>query len=357
MGHHHPDPLREGPHNLAASSVKATNMFHRARSHPFLAIVLAICIFLVDTLSSLHFTVASLYVAAILIGAHDLECTGIIFSGISCVALTALSYLLTHGITFVGAAPLRSIVSFATIAITTALVLKNRSANASLAEVKRERRNLARFFSPEIVKRLVQIDVPFSAARREKAAVLFADVVGFTAFASEKTPDQVIGFLRELLAMLGEAVFAHGGSIDKFLGDGLMAVFGPPLASDRDATNAALCAMRIRDCLAQWNARHPNDPGKLIRIAVGIHWGEVVQGDIGTDKRLEFTVVGDTVNIASRVEAYCRTLNATVLVTGDFIQSLIAEGSVDVANAFTSEGEHLLRGCRKPLHLYSLKVR
>jgi adenylate cyclase len=82
-------------------------MFHSARAHPFLAVVLAIFIFLVDTLSTLHFAVASLYVAAILIGAHDLECTGIIFSGISCVALTALSYLLTHGITFVGAAPLR----------------------------------------------------------------------------------------------------------------------------------------------------------------------------------------------------------------------------------------------------------
>lgn len=331
-------------------------MFHSARAHPFLAIVLAICIFLVDTLSSLHFTVASLYAAAILIGARDFECTGIIFSGLSCVALTALSYILTHGITFVGGAPLRSIVSFVTIATTTALVLKNRSANENLAEVKRERKNLARFFSPEIVKRIVQIDVPLSAARREKAAVLFADVVGFTALTSEKTPDEVIGVLRELLAMLSEAVFAHRGSIDKFLGDGLMAVFGPPLASNQDATNAALCAMQIRDRLAHWNARHANNPGKLIRIAVGIHWGEVVQGDIGTDQRLEFTVVGATVNIASRAEAYCRTLNATVLVTGDFIQSLIAEGSVEVANAFTSEGEHLLRGCREPVCLYSLKI-
>ena len=330
-------------------------MFHSARAHPFLAVVLAIFIFLVDTLSTLHFAVASLYVAAILIGAHDLECTGIIFSGISCVALTALSYLLTHGITFVGAAPLRSIVSFVTIATTTALVLKNRSANESLAEVERERRNLARFFSPEIVKRLVQIDIPLSAARREKAAVMFADVVEFTALTSGKTPNEVIGFLRELLAILSEAVFAHDGSIDKFLGDGLMAVFGPPLVSNRDATNAALCAIRIRDRLAHWNARHANNPGKLIRIAVGIHWGEVVQGDIGTDKRLEFTVVGGTVNIASRVEAYCRTLNATVLVTGDFIQSLIAEGSVDVAKAFTCEGRHLLRGCQEPLYLYSLK--
>ena len=332
-------------------------MFHSPRSQSLIfGVVLAVCIFLVDTISSLHFAVASLYVAAILIGAHNLECAGILFSGISCVALTALSYLLTHGFTFVGTAPLRLFVSFVSIAITTALVIKNRSASQNLAELNRERENLARFFSPKIVEQLVRIDVPHSAARRENAAVLFADVVEFTAYSSGKAPDEVIAFLRELLNLLGEAVFFHEGSIDKFLGDGLMAVFGPPHASNEDATNAALCAMRIRDRVSQWNAQRVNNPDKAIRVAVGIHWGEVVQGDIGTDKQLEFTVVGDTVNIASRVEAYCRALNATVLVTAEFIESLIAEGRVDVANAFTSEGRHMLRGCKDPVHLYSLKA-
>ncbi|MBR0694301.1 adenylate/guanylate cyclase domain-containing protein [Bradyrhizobium lablabi] len=250
-------------------------MFHSPRSRLLIfGVGLAVCIFLVDTLSSLHFAVASLYVTAILIGTHDLECAGILFGGVSCVAFTALSYLLTHGFTFVGAAPLRLFVSFVSIATTTALVIKNRSASRNFAELNRERENLARFFSPKIVKQLVEIDVPLSVARRGNAAVLFADVVEFTAYSSGKAPDEIIAFLRELLALLGEAVFAHEGSIDKFLGDGLMAVFGPPLASNQDATNAALCAMRIRDRLSRWNAQHANDPGKAIRVAVGIHWGE-----------------------------------------------------------------------------------
>lgn len=332
-------------------------MFYSARPHSLgLAIVLAACIFLVDTLSSLQFAVASLYVVVILISAYDLQCRGIILTGISCAALTALSYVLTHGFAVDGTAPLRSLVSFVSITITVALVIRNRSANERLAEVKRERTNLARFFSPKIVEQLVRIDVPLSVARRQKAAVLFADVVGFTAHASGKAPDEVIKFLRDLLGLLSEAVFLYEGSIDKFLGDGLMAVFGPPFASQQDATNAALCALQIRERLDRWNEQHANNPDKAIRVAVGIHCGEVVQGDVGTDKRLEFTVVGDTVNIASRVEAYCRVLNATVLVTGDFMQSLLAEGSFDVAKAFTNEGKHLLRGCKEPIQLYSLKA-
>jgi adenylate cyclase len=331
-------------------------MFYSARPHSLgLAIALAACIFLVDTLSSLQFAVASLYVVVILISANNLQCRGIILTGISCAALTALSYVLTHGFAVDGTAPLRSLVSFVSITITVVLVIRNRSANEILAEVRRERANLARFFSPKFVEQLVRIDAPLSVTRRQKAAVLFADIIGFAAQTSGKPPDEVINFLRDLLRLLSEAVFLYDGSIDKFLGDGLMAVFGPPLPSRQDATNAALCALQIRERLDRWNEQHA--PDKAIRVAVGIHCGEVVQGEVGTDKRLEFTVVGDTVNIASRVEAYCRTLATTVLVTGDFMQSLLAEGSFDVAKAFVDEGKHLLRGCKEPIQLYSLKAR
>jgi adenylate cyclase len=352
------EPLNRGISQLSwKRACEAAHMFHSARPHCLgLAIVLAACIFLVDTLSSLQFAVASLYVVVILTSAYDLQRRGIISTGISCVALTALSYVLTHGFAVDGIAPLRSFVSFVSITSTVVLVIGNRSANERLAQVKRERTNLARFFSPKIAEQLIEIDVPLSVARRQKAAVLFADVVGFTAHASGKTPDEVIKFLRDLLGLLSDAVFLYEGSIDKFLGDGLMAVFGPPFASQQDATNAARCALHIRERLGRWNEQHANDPDKTIRLALGIHCGEVVQGDVGSDKRLEFTVVGDAVNIASRVEAYCRVLNATVLVTGDFMQSLLAEGSFDVAKAFTSEGKHLLRGCKEPIQLYSLKA-
>jgi hypothetical protein len=120
------------------------------RAHSItLAVALAACIFLGDTLSSLQFAAAPLYVLVILISARDLHRHGIILTGPSCALLTTLSYVLTHGFALDGAAPLRSSVSFVSIVITVTLVVRNVSANERLEEVQRERANLARFFPPQ----------------------------------------------------------------------------------------------------------------------------------------------------------------------------------------------------------------
>jgi class 3 adenylate cyclase len=321
----------------------------------FVAAALASTIFLVDTLSSLQFAVASLYVVVVLIAAHDLHRQGVVITGAGCALLTVISYAQVHGFAVDGAAPLRSIVSLVSILITTILVLRSLSASQRVKEVERERANLARFFSPRIVDQLVGIHIPFSFARSQPAAVLFADMIGFTSYSSGKSPALVIGMLRDLLRFLSEAVFSHHGSIDKFLGDGLMAFFGPPLTSQRDATNAAACALEIVRSIERWNQQHARCKEQAIRIAVGIHYGEVIQGDVGSEKQLELTLIGDTVNIASRVEAYCRTLDASVLVTDELIQALLAEGSLELAKVFVDEGLHVLRGRKEPTRLFSLR--
>ncbi len=322
------------------------------RSLP-VAAALAGGIFLIDTLSSLQFAVASLYVIVVLIAARDLHGRGVVITGVVCAILTVVSYVLIHGFVVNGTAPLRCAVSLVLILIVTILVLRNVSANQRIKEVERERANLARFFSPKIVDQLVGIHTPFSFARCQPAAVLFADMIGFTAYSSGKSPDIVIGMLRDLLRFLSEAVFSHHGSIDKYLGDGLMAFFGPPLTSLRDATNAAACALEIVKSIERWNQQHTRR--SAVRVAIGIHYGEVVQGDVGSEKRLELTLVGDTVNIASRVEAYCRTLDASVLVTGEFVEALLSEGSLELAKAFADEGLHMLRGCKEPIRLFSVR--
>ena len=319
------------------------------------AAALAGGIFVVDTLTSLQFAVASLYVVVVLIVARDLHRRGIVMTGVTCAFLTVFSYVLVHGFVVDGTAPLRATVSLVSILIATILVLRNVSANLRVKEVGRERANLARFFSPKIVDQLVGIRTPFSFACRQPATVLFADMIGFTAHSSGKPPDVVISMLRDLLHHLSKAVFSNDGSIDKYLGDGLMAFFGPPLPSLRDATNAARCALEIVKSIESWNGQPSRCGDGAVRIAVGIHYGEVVQGNVGSEKRLELTLVGDTVNIASRVEAYCRTLDTSILATGEFVEALLAEGSLELARAFVDEGFHVLRGFKEPIRLFSVR--
>jgi class 3 adenylate cyclase len=325
-----------------------------SRSRPAAA-AFASGIWLIDTLTSLQFAVASLYVIVVLIAARDLLRRGVVITGICCAFLTVFSYVLVHGFVADGTAPLRSTVSLVLIVIATVLVLRNVSADLRVKEVERERANLARFFSPKIVDQLASIQTPFSFARRQPATVLFVDMVGFTAYSSGKPPDVVIGMLRDMLQLLSEAVFSNHGSVDKYLGDGLMAFFGPPLTSSRDATNAAACALEIVKSIECWNRRPSRCNEDAVCIAVGIHYGEVVQGNVGGEKRLELTLVGDTVNIASRVEAYCRILDVPVLVSGEFMKALLAEGSLDLAKAFVDEGAHILRGCKEPIRLFSVR--
>jgi adenylate cyclase len=328
---------------------------HRSSPLPFFAVVLAIGIFIFDTVSPLEFDVAVLYVVVVSIVATQYQRRDVLITAGACATLTVSSYLLVHGFKIEGTATYRSLMSLAAIGIATFLALKTLSARERLKETERERANLARFFSPQLVDQLVEIDTPLTVARYQPAAVLFVDMIGFTAYCSRMAPDAVIALLRDLLALLSSSVFSHDGTIDKFLGDGLMAVFGPPMPSPVDSTNAARCAFDIQQSMDRWNERSHRSGDAAIRVAIGIHYGDVVQGDIGSDKRLELTVVGDTVNIASRVEAYCRTLDAAVLVTDAFIDSLHSEGSGTLAQRFSDQGHHILRGRAEPIHLYGVK--
>lgn len=229
-----------------------------------------------------------------------------------------------------------------------------RAAEQRMRAIEHERASLARFFSPQQVEYLIAAEKPFSGERYQPAVVLFVDMLGFTSFCAERSSGEVIIMLRELLALLSEQVFAHDGTIDKFLGDGLMAVFGSPHPGPRDASNAVRCASAMQHAVGQWNVRHGRVADAEIRVAIGIHAGQVILGDIGSEQRLEFAVLGDTVNIASRVESKCRSLDASLLVTGDVIAALDAEGGRDLAAGFTDHGLQALRGRHAPLHLYGI---
>jgi class 3 adenylate cyclase len=314
---------------------------------------LAIIIFVLDTLSPLDFAVAVLYVVVIVVAATYFDKRGVLITALACALLTILSFLIEHGTRLHGTAPLRLAVSLASIAIATALVLLNLSTNAELRASERKRTNLSRFFSPKLIDQLVEVDGPLSITRYQPAVIMFIDMVGFTAFSARHSSEAVVGMLRELLDLLSKSVFAHDGTIDKFLGDGLLAVFGVPLPGSADAKNAVACALEISRSLERWNEERRKIGETDIQIAIGIHAGDVIFGDVGSDARLELTVLGETVALASRVEAYCRSLDTEILATAAFVNLLRAEGDGELAGSFRDEGWHVLRGRVEPTHLYS----
>ena len=200
----------------------------------------------------------------------------------------------------------QEIIVFLIVAMTLALAVRRSNALLiSHAGIERERTNLARYFSPNVVEQLSGNDEPLKQVRTQNVAVLFADIVDFTAYADGRSPIEVIGTLRLFHERMEREVFRHDGTLDKYLGDGLMATFGTPFTSDSDAGNALRCAQAMIASIGEFNRERKNRGEPPIRVSVGLHYGEVVLGDIGLN-RLEFAVIGTAVNAASRLETLTR---------------------------------------------------
>ncbi|HMI16765.1 MAG TPA: adenylate/guanylate cyclase domain-containing protein, partial [Bradyrhizobium sp.] len=174
------------------------------------------------------------------------------------------------------AARFQEIVVFLIVAVTLAVAVRRSNALlVSHAGIERERTNLARYFSPNVVEQLSKNDEPLKQVRTENVAVLFADIVGFTAYADGRNPAEVIGTLRRFHERMEREVFRHEGTLDKYLGDGLMATFGTPFPGASDAGNALRCAQTMLGAIDDLNRerRHRGEPP--IRISIGLHYGQV----------------------------------------------------------------------------------
>lgn len=192
------------------------------------------------------------------------------------------------------------------------------------AEAERERSNLSRYFSPNVVETLAQSDSPLREIRSQNVAVMFLDIVGFTTYADQHEPAAVVLTLRDFLERMEREVFRHDGTLDKYLGDGLMATFGTPVAGENDAVNALRCGKAMLAAAAAWNGERKRRGEVPLEIGVGIHYGPVVTGDIGVN-RLELAVLGATVNIASRLEAQTRVIGVSLVASADLVERAKAE--------------------------------
>ncbi len=222
--------------------------------------------------------------------------------------------------------------------------------------IARERANLARYFAPTVVDRLAQLDAPLGATRLQPVAVLFADIVGFTRFAEISEPRTVVATLREFHGKLERAVFDHGGTLDKFLGDGVMATFGTPNVGPHDARNALAAALAACDAIGSWNVERAARGEPRLHVSIGINYGPVVLGDIGSERRMEFAVLGDVVNVAQRLEGLTRRLACQIVVSDEFVQALRLQspGEADALLAgFCAEQPQELRGREQPVAVWT----
>jgi class 3 adenylate cyclase len=184
--------------------------------------------------------------------------------------------------------------------------------------------------------------------------VLFVDMVGFTSFCAKSTPLDVIRMLSTLLGILSDEVRGHGGRIEKILGDGLMAVFCERNNGFTSDASAVRCAMAMQQAVSLWNETENRQTEYAVRIAIGIHAGDIIVGMLGGADLLEQTVFGDTVNVASRVEGKNRCLDTEILITSAVIQGLDTEVEAGIRDKFTDFGSQQLRGRVDRVRLYGV---
>ena len=190
------------------------------------------------------------------------------------------------------------------------------------AAAEAERAALSRYFSPNIVRELSTRSPELARPAVQPVAVLFADMVGVTAISERLPPDALVALLREFHGRLVQVAFAHGGTIDKYIGDAIMVHFGTPRPQKNDPIQALACAGAMLDEIRGWSEERVRRGDVPIEIGVGVHYGEVLVGNIGDARRLEYTVLGDTVNVASRLERMTREAGVPLIVSDDLVAAV-----------------------------------
>lgn len=221
---------------------------------------------------------------------------------------------------------------------------------ARIGQAELQRQNLARYFSPQVVSELTANTDILSVGGRRRVTILFSDIRNFTAMSEGMSPDELAAFLGEFRERMADAIFAQGGTLDKFVGDAIMAIFGAPQSRPEpggDARAAIAAARGMLVALEAFNADRRQRHQDPIRIGIGLHSGDVFAGNVGQGSRLEYTVIGDAVNTASRIESLCKKMQAALLVSEETRQE-----------AGLEEGERMprvmVKGKATPLQVYRL---
>ena len=198
-------------------------------------------------------------------------------------------------------------------------------ANAKLFDdVRREERlrtSLQRYLSPNLVDDMVRkTDGLALGGEKRKVSILFCDIRGFTTLTEKEPVETIVGLLNEYFSAMSEVIFANQGTLDKFIGDAIMAIYGAPLELKEGAYQAVKTALEMRDRLTKLNEKWKSEKKPQIQVGYGVNTGEAIVGNIGSERRMEYTAIGDMVNTASRVEG--ETEGGQIFITEDTFMEL-----------------------------------
>jgi adenylate cyclase len=237
--------------------------------------------------------------------------------------------------------------AFTALANAAAVAIEQARLSNQLLEETRRRERLQRYHSPAVVSRILHggaADGDLRAQERE-VTVMFCDIVGFTSLCEPLQPAEAAAILNAFLTRMTDVVFAHDGTLDKFLGDALLAVFGAPFDEPQHALKAVQAALGMREALASLNAKHE---GPALQMRIAISSGVALTGDIGSPRRREFTVLGDVVNTASRIEDEIAA-PGQIVISGPTYERI--KGRVKVKPL----GSRTLRGRTTPLDFFAVE--
>jgi adenylate cyclase len=220
-----------------------------------------------------------------------------------------------------------------------------RSSFRSVEERNRVVNMFGQHVSPEVVERLLQQDVELRGEVRN-VCVMFLDIRDFTTFSETREPTEVVEYLNSLFVFMIDSVNRNHGIVNKFLGDGFVAIFGAPISSDQDRQNAVRAAREIVD---EVHARTREGSIPATRIGIGLHAGLAVTGNVGSDQRKEYTIIGDVVNLASRIEQLNKQLGSELLVS-----EAVAECLPDTKDGSMEIGDVRVKGRGEPVRVYRL---
>jgi adenylate cyclase len=198
--------------------------------------------------------------------------------------------------------------------------------------------NFQRYFAPNLAEQIAEQEeeVRLGGTKRP-VVVFFSDIRGFTSMSEKMGPDDIAMLLNEYFTEMVEIVFENNGTLDKFMGDAIMALWGAPIAHEDDADRAMKAAIEMQSVLAQLNVRWAAQGRQRVEIGIGIDFYEVFAGNIGSDRRLEYTVIGDAVNTASRLCS--KAAEGEIIISQRFYDELKNQPAVDPQEAMELKGK------------------